>query len=125
MSEIRTIRPSDHFPYSHATVHNGVVYVSGQTSLKPGTQDAGPDDVAEQTRRTFACIDALLDEAGTTRSRIIRCGCYLKHIEKDFAAFNACYREWLGDHRPARTTVEVAFAFSSILVEVDCIAAVD
>jgi 2-iminobutanoate/2-iminopropanoate deaminase len=125
MSEIRTINPSDHFPFSHATIHNGLVYVSGQVGFKPGTTEMVSDDIRDQCRQTFKNIDDVLQAAGTSKLRIIRCGVYLKHIEQDFASFNECYGEWLGDHRPARSAIQASFALPPILVEVDCIAAVD
>ena len=123
MSGIRLVNPSEHFPFSHATVHNGLVYVSGQVGFRPGTTQVVSDDIGAQCRQTFAHIDAVLTAAGTSKERIVRCGVYLRHIERDFAAFNACYAAWLGAHRPARSAIQAAFALSEILVEVDCIAA--
>lgn len=125
MSDIRTIRPAKHAPFASAAIHNGVVYVSGQVGFKPGTTELVSEDLADQARQTFAHIDALLAEAGSSKDRIIRCGVYLKEIELDFAVFNKAYAEWLGNHRPARTAIGATFAFSGILVEVDCIAAVE
>jgi 2-iminobutanoate/2-iminopropanoate deaminase len=124
MSDIKTIRPSDHFPFSHATIHDGLVYVSGQVGFKPGTTEVVSDDVREQAEQTFRQIDDILAAAGSSKQRIIRCGVYLKHIEQDFGSFNACYAEWLGDHRPARSAIQASFALPGILVEVDCIAAI-
>ncbi|GMU23842.1 MAG: hypothetical protein AMXMBFR13_39200 [Phycisphaerae bacterium] len=125
MSDIKTVRPSDHFPASHATVHNGLVYVSGQVGFKPGTTQVVSDDLADQCRQTFQHIDEILSAAGSSKERIIRCGVYLKHIERDFAAFNECYATWLGAHRPARSAIQASFALAPILVEVDCIAALE
>jgi 2-iminobutanoate/2-iminopropanoate deaminase len=125
MSVIRTIRPSDHFPFSHATVHNGLIYVSGQVGFTPGTTQVVSDDLADQCRQTFQNIDEILAAAGASKQRIIRCGVYLKHIERDFAAFNECYATWLGTHRPARSAIQASFALAPILVEVDCIAALE
>jgi 2-iminobutanoate/2-iminopropanoate deaminase len=123
MSEIKTIKPSDHFPFSHATTHNGLVYVSGQVGFKPGTTEVVSDDIRDQCEQTFRHIDEILAAAGTSKQRIIRCGVYLKHIEQDFTSFNECYAAWLGDHRPARSAIQASFALPRILVEVDCVAA--
>ncbi|MHC4442773.1 MAG: RidA family protein [Planctomycetota bacterium] len=123
MSEIKKVKPSDHFPFSNATIHNGLVYVSGQVGFRPGTTEVVSDDIRDQSRQTFSHIDEILAAAGTSKDRIVRCGVYLKHIERDFATFNECYAEWLGDHRPARSAIQANFALAPILVEVDCIAA--
>jgi 2-iminobutanoate/2-iminopropanoate deaminase len=125
MSSITTINPSAHLPLSSATIHNGTLYVSGQVGFKPGTTQVVSDDVSEQCRRTFEILDEILKAAGTSKIKIIRSGVYLKHVERDFAAFNACYAEWMGDHRPARSTIEANMALPEILVEIDCVAALD
>jgi len=124
MSQIEYIQPSTQIPLSHATVHNGLVYVSGQVGFMPGTNQLVSDDVADQCRQVFAHIDRVLADAGSSKSKIIRCGVFLGHAERDFPIMNACYTQWLGDHRPARTTVGANFALPGILVEIDCIAAV-
>ena len=124
MSEIRFIQPAAQAPLSHATVYNGLVYVSGQVGFKPGTMQVVSDNLAEQCRQVFANIDRILTEAGSSKSKILRCGVFLEHVQRDFQGMNACYAEWLGDHRPARTTVGVEFALPGILVEIDCIAAI-
>lgn len=124
MSDIRAIKPSAQFPFSNATVHEGIVYVSGQVGFGPGTTEVVSDDFREQCRQTFRNIDDILAAADSSKQRIVRCGVYLKHVERHFAAFNECYAAWLGDHRPARSAVQADFALPEILVEVDCIASV-
>jgi 2-iminobutanoate/2-iminopropanoate deaminase len=122
MSDIHLVKPSPHFPFSHATVHGEIVYVSGQVGFAPGTTQVVSDDLRDQCRQTFRAIDEILAAAGSSKERIIRCGVYLRHVERDFAAFNECYAAWLGSHRPARSTIQAGFALPGILVEVDCIA---
>ncbi|HPA17654.1 MAG TPA: RidA family protein [Verrucomicrobiae bacterium] len=120
---MRYIRPSPMIPLSHAVVHGGIVYVSGQVGFRPGSAELVSAEVTGQARQAFAHIDSILGEAGTSRDRILRCGIFLKDVGRDFAAMNGCYAEWLGSHRPARTTVGADFALPGILIEVDCIAA--
>jgi 2-iminobutanoate/2-iminopropanoate deaminase len=120
---IAYVRPSTFVPLSQATVHGGLVYVSGQVGFRPGTTELVSPDVAGQCRQAFQHIDDILSEARTSRHRIVRCGVFLRDVARDFPAMNACYTEWLGDHRPARTTVGAEFALPGILVEVDCVAA--
>ncbi len=123
MSDFTLIEPSPALPLSAASVHNGVVYVSGHVGFKPGTAEVAGDDVASQARQTMANIDAVLAKAGSSKDRLLRCNIYLKNIDRDFAGMNECYIEWLGDHRPARSTVGAALAIDSLLIEIDCIAA--
>ena len=124
MSDLTLIGTAEGLPLSAAVVHHGVAYVSGQVGFNPGTTELAGDDIASQARQTMANLDAVLAQAGTSRQRVLRCGVYLKDIGRDYAAMNECYLDWLGAHRPARSTVEVGMARSDILIEIDCIAAV-
>jgi 2-iminobutanoate/2-iminopropanoate deaminase len=125
MSDLKLIDPSKALPLSAAVIHNGVAYLSGQVGFKPGTTELAGDDVASQARQTMANLDASLASAGTSKQRIIRCNIYVKDILRDFATMNECYVEWLGDHRPARSTIGCEMARDDILIEIDCVAAVD
>jgi 2-iminobutanoate/2-iminopropanoate deaminase len=74
------IRPSSFVPLSHAVVHGGLIYVSGQVGFRHGTSELVSADPADQCRQVFATLDAILAEAGTTRDRILKCGIILKHV---------------------------------------------
>lgn len=122
---MQAIDRRDSPPLSHAIVHNGTVHVSGQVGFKPGTTEVIAADIEAQCRQTFAHIDRILEQAGSSRRNIIRCTVYLTNVQRDFPVMNRCYAEWLGDQRPARTTIGVALALPELLVEMDCIAAVE
>ncbi|WP_020187594.1 RidA family protein [Methylopila sp. 73B] len=103
---------------SAATVHGGLVYVSGQVP------DDLSVDVVEQTRQVLAKIDAILAEAGTDKSRILSAMVWLPAIG-DFGAFNTVWDAWVAPGAgPARACVESRLADPAIKVEVGCIAAV-
>lgn len=121
---IQSIKPSASFPFANAVVHGGLVYVSGQVGFRPGTTELAGDDLETQILQTTANVDAVLAAAGTDKSCIVKCSIYLKHVERDFAEMNRFYAQWLGTHRPARTTVGANMAKPGILIEIDCIAAI-
>jgi 2-iminobutanoate/2-iminopropanoate deaminase len=110
-------------PYSQAVVHAGVVYCSGQIALDPATGQVVDGDVAAQTRRVLANLDAVLVAAGSDRAKVLKTNVYLRDMA-DFAAMNAVYAEFFGDARPARATVAVAGLPRDVRVEIDCVAAV-
>lgn len=120
---IRIVQPHTSLPLAGAIIHGDTIYVSGQVGFKPGTADLAGSDLARQARQTMANVDAVLAAAGSDRSRILKVGIYLKNVERDFAEMNRYYSEWLGAHKPARTTVRADMAFPEILVEIDCVAA--
>ena len=79
-------------------------------------------DAAAQTARVMQNLLAVVKAAGHEVSDICRCTIYLRSMG-DFAAVNAVYAEALGEHRPARATVEVSRLPKDVLVEIDAICA--
>ena len=98
--------------------HNGVVYLSGQVAEDPAA------DVQEQTRSTLARIDALLEEAGTSREHLLTATIYLRDIDNHFALMNEVWNAWVPTgHAPARACVEAHMARPALLVEISVTAA--
>jgi 2-iminobutanoate/2-iminopropanoate deaminase len=110
-------------PYSPAIVVGNLVFVSGQAGRDPQT-GAIADDVEGQTEQTLRNIAAILEAAGSSLSHVVRCGVFLVDIS-EFQKMNAVYARTFGDHRPARTTVEVsALPAPGLRVEIDAVAVV-
>jgi 2-iminobutanoate/2-iminopropanoate deaminase len=111
-------------PYSPAVVVGNLVFVSGQAGRDPATNQVAPD-VETQTEQTLRNIETILRGAGSSLSRVVRCGVFLVDI-KEFAKMNAVYARVFAGHRPARTTVEVsALPEPALRVEIDAVATVD
>ena len=90
---------------SKIVIHNGVVYTSGQTA-----GDAG-DCVKAQTQATLDKVDALLKEAGTSKSHALSATICLKDINRDFKGMNEVWNNWVDPaNKPVRATVEAAMA---------------
>ena len=105
---------------SKIVIHNGVVYTSGQTA-----GDAG-DCIKLQTQATLDKVDALLKEAGTSKSHALSATIWLKDINRDFTAMNEVWNEWVDpENKPVRATVEAAMARDILLVEIQVTAALD
>lgn len=109
-------------PYSPGMIFDRLVIVSGQGATDPETgQIAGPD-VATQTEQVFRNLQAILETAGSDLSHVLRCGVFLVDM-RDFDAMNEVYARVFGEHRPARTTVQVAgLPDPKLRVEIDAIA---
>ena len=125
MSEIKAIHtdraPAAIWPYSQAMSANGWLFVSGQIPLDPETGELVTGSVADQTHRVFKNLIAVLDEAGTSLSKVVKTTCYLSDMGR-FAEMNEVYAEYFGDHRPARATVQAAALHKYVDVEIDVIA---
>lgn len=109
-------------PYSQAVRFGNLLFTSGQIPLNTEGQlvEGG---IEEQTRQVFRNLDAVLTEAGTDRTQVIKATVYIKDMNQ-FAGLNSIYAEYFGDHKPARSTVEVARLPKDVQVEIELIAAV-
>ncbi|MDU0945830.1 MAG: Rid family detoxifying hydrolase, partial [Anaerococcus vaginalis] len=88
--------------YSQGIVSNGFVYSSGQLPLVPETGELISDDVKKATRQSLENVKAILEEAGSSMDKVVKCNVYLADIN-DFAAVNEVYKEFFTDHKPARS----------------------
>ncbi|MDQ6979014.1 MAG: Rid family detoxifying hydrolase, partial [Mariprofundaceae bacterium] len=102
-------------------VYNKMLYTSGQIGLDPRTGTLAGDSVEMQTMRLTQNLSAVLRAAGCSKTHIIKTTIYLTNMD-DFATVNRLYAAWLGDHRPARSTVAVAALPLGAKVEVELIA---
>lgn len=97
---------------SELAVHNGVAYLAGQVP-----EDAS-QDIVGQTRQVLEAIDALLAQAGTDKTRILRAQIFLADIA-DFAGMNQAWDAWVSaGHTPPRATVQAALARPEWKVEI-------
>ena len=108
-------------PYSSAMIAGNLVYVSGQSGRDPVT-DHVADDIETQTEQVLANIRTILEAAGTSMSRVVRCGVFLTDM-REFKRMNAVYDRMFDGHKPARTTVAVSeLPGPGLRVEIDAIA---
>jgi 2-iminobutanoate/2-iminopropanoate deaminase len=116
--------PAPQAPYSQAIIANGFVFVSGQGPIDPKTGKIVLGDIRNQTKLVLDNIAAILEAAGSSLDRAVKCSVFLKDI-KDFAAMNEVYKTYFKENPPARTTVQAGDIFGGIGVEIDCIATLD
>ena len=107
-------------PYSQAIIAAPFVFCSGQIGLDPAT-GALVEGVENQTRQALANLKAVLAAAGFSPGKVAKTTIFLKRME-DFTAVNTVYGDFFGEHRPARSTVEVSNLPKGALVEIECIA---
>ena len=108
-------------PYSQATIHNGVVYCSGQIPLDPETMQIVGEEVSAQAKQVMKNLQAVLEEAGSDFSKVLKCSIFLDSMD-DFGAVNEVYGSYFAENPPARETVAVQTLPKNVLVEISCIA---
>ena len=109
-------------PYSQGVISGDMFYSSGQIPLKADGELA-QGGIAEQTHQVFANLQAVLEEAGSSLQQVIKTTVFIKDMN-DFAELNSIYASYFGDHKPARSTVEVARLPKDVKVEIEVIAKV-
>ncbi|MEI7027681.1 RidA family protein [Paenibacillus sp. y28] len=107
-------------PYSQATALGNLLFTSGQIPLGTDGQLVS-GGIEEQTHQVFRNLTAVLEAGGSGLDQVLKATVFLKDMNQ-FAAVNAIYAEYFGDHKPARSTVEVARLPKDVLVEIELIA---
>lgn len=108
-------------PYSQAIIHNGLVYCSGQIPLDPETMTIVGQDATIQAEQVMKNLSAVLNEAGSDFSKVIKCSIFLDDMG-DFGKVNEVYGSYFEADPPARETVAVQTLPKEVLVEISCIA---
>ncbi|MGH9143037.1 MAG: RidA family protein [Vicinamibacterales bacterium] len=108
-------------PYSPGMGFDKLIFVSGQGGADPATGTIA-DDVEQQTEQCLKNVQTILEAAGSGLQHVLRCGVFLIDMA-EFTKMNGVYARMFGDHRPARTTVQVAgLPGEGLRVEIDAIA---
>lgn len=109
-------------PYSQGIIVNGLLFASGQIPIDPATGEIKGKDIGEQAEQACKNVGALLAEAGTDYTRVVKTTCFLADMG-DFAAFNQVYARYFTE-KPARSCVAVKALPKNVLCEVEVIAEV-
>lgn len=109
-------------PYSQAIVANGFVFCAGQLGLNPQNGELA-NGVENQTHQAMKNLAAVLKEAGSSLENAVKTTIFIKDMN-DYAKVNEVYGTYFADHKPVRSTVEVARIPKDALVEIDIIAVV-
>jgi 2-iminobutanoate/2-iminopropanoate deaminase len=108
-------------PYSQAVqADNGMVWLSGQIGLDATTGEL-KEGLEEQTKQIFINIEGVLEAAGLTKTNIVKTTVFVTNIG-DFLKVNDLYSQFFGDHKPARSTVEVSSLPKGAVIEIEVLA---
>jgi len=107
-------------PYSQAVSIDGWLYTSGQIALDPATGEIVEGGFEAQVRRVLANLEAVLASAGCRFSDVVKTTIYVTDLAS-FPQLNELYGQAVGNHRPARSTVQVAALPKGALVEIDLV----
>jgi 2-iminobutanoate/2-iminopropanoate deaminase len=104
-------------PYSPAVRAGDWIVCAGQVGLDPATNKIVVG-VEAQARQVMANIAAVLGDCGISLADVAKTTVFVTDIAQ-FALVNAVYAEAFGDHRPARSTVQVSALPGGAEVEIE------
>lgn len=107
-------------PYSQAILAGNMLFTSGQIPLTPAGELVS-GDIEQQTRQVFQNLQAVLNEAGFSFEEVVKATVFIADMNQ-FAKINEVYAEYFSQHRPARSTVQVARLPKDAGVEIELVA---
>jgi len=107
---------------SPAVKIDNLVYTAGQVGVKSDTGELAGSGIQEQTKQVMENIKFILEAAGSSMDKIIKCLVFITDM-KDFQAMNEVYKSYFEKDPPARSCVQVAaLARPELIVEIEAIA---
>ncbi|MGG0511194.1 RidA family protein [Priestia megaterium] len=110
-------------PYSQGVKVGNLLFLSGQIPVDPETNEVVESDVVIQTNQVMKNIKAILENQKLSVKNIVKTTIFVKNL-KEFSTVNDEYSRHLGNHRPARSTVEVSRLPKDVLIEIEVIATI-
>ena len=108
-------------PFSEAVAVGGMLYLSGQIGVAPGTLSLVPGGLAPEAKQTMENIKGVLERHGSSMDLIVKCTIFLADM-KEWSAFNEVYRTYFSGTYPARSAFGTTGLALGARVEVECIA---
>ena len=109
-------------PFSEAVRVDGMLYLSGQIGIEPGTLKLVSGGLKEQTRQAMNNIKTTLEVHGYALRDLVKCTVMLADISK-WTEFNEIYKTFFVDRYPARSALGANGLALGAQVEIECIAA--
>lgn len=110
--------------YSAATRKGNFLFISGQLPINPITGVKCQGDIDAQTKQVFSNLDLVLEAAGTTKDEIMKVTVYISDISL-WDRVNELYKQYFGDHKPARSIVPTKELHFGFQIELEAIAYVE
>lgn len=104
-------------PYSQAVKAGNFLFCSGQVAFDPSTGELVIDNIQNETHQVMKNIKAILDEAGSDFSKVVKTTIFLSDMSL-FAEVNEVYGSYFTSNFPARETVAVKTLPRSVNVEI-------
>jgi enamine deaminase RidA (YjgF/YER057c/UK114 family) len=114
------------FGFTNCVRWGDTLYLSGIAALTEDGQVVGPGDIAAQTAKTYENIAAVLAAAGSRLDRIVQMTSFVVDLPRHGQGYVAARKRILTAPTYTSAVIGVsALMMSGLLLEVQCIAAVE
>jgi len=110
-------------PYSQAIVANGFAFLSGQIAIDPQSNQFLGGSIEQQAKQVLNNLSSVLQSMGSSLNKAVKTTVFLKDMA-DFDTMNKIYSEFFPEHKPARSTIQVARLPKDAAIEIEMIALV-
>jgi len=108
--------------YSHLVKVDNLLFIAGQVAVDGDGNIVGEGDMSAQVRQVLENLQAVLASQGADFSDVVKVNIFTTDIDS-FLESSAVRREYLGDHPPTSTLVQIErLARPVFLVEIEAIA---
>ena len=111
-------------PYSQAVISGNFAFLAGQVPINPDTGKLVDDSIEAQVTQVMKNIGSVLSHLKLDFSHVVKTTIFLSDFSY-FQAVNTVYAEYMGETRPARSTVAVAGLPLGAKVEIEVVAVVE
>ena len=109
-------------PFSDAVRVGDLLFLSGKLGNLPGTSKLASGGIQGETRQTMENLKAVLEHAGSSLDRVVKCTVFLADMA-EWGAMNEVYRTYF-ENPPARSALGASGLALGARVEIECIAVV-
>lgn len=120
--EVGNLKSNGH--YALATIHQGLVYVSGQFAIDPETGEKKFGSIEEETMQALKNVESILTAAGSKKENVLRMTLYIPDVQL-WDQVNEVYEQFFGQHKPARTVVPTNNLHFGFKIEIEAIAYIE
>jgi reactive intermediate/imine deaminase len=108
-------------PFSSAVRVGNLLFLSGQIGNLPGTLTLAQGGIQAETRQTLENIKAVLEHAGSSLDRVVKCTVFMADMA-EWPAMNEIYRTFFPKDPPARSALGANGLALGARVEIECVA---
>ncbi|KAI0081524.1 translation initiation inhibitor [Panus rudis PR-1116 ss-1] len=108
-------------PYTQAVKLGDLLFLSGSLGIDPAVGKMVPGGVEAQTEQALKNMKSILEAGGSELGKVVKTTVFLANMD-DFVTVNKIYEQFFGNHKPARSAVQVARLPLNALFEIECIA---